>query len=366
MKEGLALRLLQWHTCPMDITIAISGGTDSLYALLSLREQGHRVTALHARFLPAEHDAPPVPGLAALCESLDVPFIVEDLTEDFHNLVMRPFAEEHARARTPNPCALCNRSMKFGRLFEHAMKHGTAFATGHYAAMAEHPAYGLTLRAGADTTKDQSYFLALVPSDRLRRCLFPLAEMKKTEIRFWLEQHGVTPPIPSESQEICFVPNDDHYAWLIAWSKENDLKLPGPGPAVLVQEGREIARHRGLWQYTEGQRRGLRIPWSDPLYVLGRKRESNTLLVGPKHLLPVTACTASDVNIMVSTTLWPEELFVRVRYHQRPIPAHVEVDGTGMQIRFPSPQTPPAPGQIAAVYDAQGYVLAGGILDEAP
>ncbi len=376
----------------MDITVAISGGTDSLFALLSLREQGHRVTALHARFLPAPEGGSPVPAMEKLCASLGIPLIVSDLTQEFSASVIEPFAREHVLARTPNPCALCNRAMKFGKLLDIALEHGEFFSTGHYAALAEHPRYGATLRAGADGTKDQSYFLALVPAERLRRCLFPLAEWKKADIREWLTAHGHTPPIPSESQEICFIPGDDHYAWLEARRAEG-LNLPGPGPVVLAGaaplpekksarkqkarpskgptlppcpvSGRVIAEHRGLWQYTEGQRRGLGIPWSEPIYVLGRHLPSNTLIVGPKHLLPVETCSASQLNLMVPAALWPEHLFVRVRYHQTPVPAEVVLDETSgrMDIRFHAHQQPPAPGQIAAVYDEDGFVLAGGILD---
>ena len=226
--------------------------------------------------------------------------------------------------------------------------------------------------------------------------MFPLSEREKKDVR----AEAVAMSLPSadaeESQEICFIPNDDHYAWLEQRRAEG-LPLPGPGPVILAGAeplpekpkkerrgkqgrkedapalppcsvpGRLIAEHRGLWQYTEGQRRGLRIPWSEPIYVLRRELESNTLIVGPKHLLPVESCTARELNLMVPPKLWPAELFVRVRYHQSPVSADVSIeeDGNGprMVIRFRSPQQPPAPGQTAAVYDAEGFVLAGGVLD---
>ena len=346
----------------MNITVAISGGADSLFALLFLKEQGHTVTALHARFLPATHGEDPVPALEALCRDIGIPLHVADLTEPFRRFVQEPFALAHAEARTPNPCALCNRAMKFGLLLDEAMTYADVFATGHYASMEEHPLYGPALRAGQDGAKDQSYFLALGPVARLRRCIFPLATWKKPDIRAWLAEHGRKPPLPSESQEICFIPGDDHYAWLEE-RKAGGLKLPGPGPVLLAGENRIIAEHRGLWQYTEGQRKGLRIAWKEPLYVLKRLREENTLVVGPKNLLPVTSCSAGELNLMVEPRLWPEELFVRVRYHQAPVPARVTVSEGRLNMVFASPQQPPAPGQVAAVYDGDGFVLAGGILD---
>lgn len=346
----------------MNVTVAISGGTDSLFALLFLKEQGYGVTALHARFLHSPEENEPLADMERLSASHGIPLHVVDLSEEFRRQVMEPFALAHARAHTPNPCALCNRAMKFGRLLDHAMQYGDTFVTGHYAAMTPHPVYGLSLRAGVDDRKDQSYFLALVPVERLRRCLFPLAERKKDDIRNWLAERGIAVPVPAESQEICFIPGDDHYAWLEKRRAEG-LKLPGPGPVLLAGENRIIAQHRGLWQYTEGQRRGVGIAWKEPLYVLKRLRESNTLVVGPKHVLPVTSCSAKELNLMVDPALWPQELLVRVRYHQRPVPALVAVEDGRMTLHFAEPQQPPAPGQVAAVYDADGFVLAGGILE---
>ncbi len=346
----------------MKCTVAISGGTDSLYALLSLREQGFEVEALHARFLRTAGDKDPVPELQALCGRLDVPFHVAHLEEAFCSNVMEPFALAHAAARTPNPCAMCNRAMKFGLLMDEGLKHGDFFATGHYASVSRHPAYGPTLRAGRDKAKDQSYFLALVPPERLHRCLFPLAETCKADARAWLKEKGLAPPLPSESQEICFIPGDDHCAWLKSRQAEG-LFLPGEGPVVLEGENKVIARHRGLWNYTEGQRHGLRIAWSEPLYVLKRDPASNTLFVGPKNYLCEHSCSASQLNIMVDPKLWPDRVFARTRYRQSPVRAHIRIGGGSMLLAFEKPQAPHAPGQVAAVYDEEGYVLAGGILD---
>ena len=345
----------------MKIAIAVSGGTDSLYALLSLREQGHEVSALHARFLPASSEAPPVPALTQICSSLGIPLRVADLTDEFQNHVILPFASEHVNCRTPNPCALCNRAMKFGRLLDLALQDCDAYATGHYASMEEHPVYGMALHTGEDGSKDQSYFLALVPIERLRRCLFPLAKVTKPQARAWLAERGHAVPLPSESQEICFIPGDDHYAWLLARQEKGLLSLPGPGPATL-SDGTIIAHHGGLWRYTEGQRRGLGIPWKEPLYALRRDAGTNTLIVGPKEQLACECCVADDANIMVPRNLWPDQLMVRIRYRQKPVPATVDMEGSRLLIRFASPQQPPAPGQIAAVYDADGFVLAGGVL----
>lgn len=356
----------------MNIAVAVSGGTDSLYALLALREAGHQVSALHARFLPSGAVAS-VPGLTSLCGRLGVPLRVLECVDDFERLVITPFADEHRRARTPNPCALCNRAMKFGRLLDEALAPSDAspaadaLATGHYAALSDHPVYGQALRSGSDSAKDQSYFLALTPMERLRRCVFPLADMRKPDVRAWLAAHGETAPLPHESQEICFVPGDDHRAFLLGRCAARGENLPGPGPVVLdapghPRHGTSIAEHQGLWRYTEGQRKGLGIAWSEPLYVLRRDRERNALIVGERHKATVTECMADALNLLVDPTLWPARLRARTRYRQAPAPAKAWVEDERLHIRFASPQPTPAPGQVAAVYDEQGFVLAGGIL----
>lgn len=390
----------------MNIAVAVSGGADSLYALLALREQGHEVTALHARFLPPgprsetsgeTFAAPPdpVPDLARLCGRLGVPLRVVDLIADFERHVIVPFVREHVRARTPNPCARCNRAMKFGLLLDEALapSDGTggadAMATGHYADLARHPRYGLALRAGRDPGKDQSYFLALVPAERLRHCVFPLAEARKADIRDWLIRRNFEPPLPGESQEICFVPHDDHRAFLERRAGSGPRALPGPGPVLLDDPagilppghggGRSrsfpdglpvIGEHQGLWRYTEGQRRGLGIAWTEPLFVLRRDRTRNALIVGPAARLEECGltCSADQVNFLIPPALWPSRLLARVRYRQAPAPVEVEreedPDGPILRLRFAAPQLPPAPGQVAVISDEDGFVLAGGVLRE--
>ncbi len=350
----------------MKIAVAVSGGADSLFALLTLIAQGHEVTALHARLAPLPED--PVPGLTEFCARLGVPLHVAELGDVFQRDVVAPFVAEHIAARTPNPCALCNRAVKFGALLDLALNTGAggigaeALATGHYAAMEDHPVYGLTLRAGADVAKDQSYFLALTSARRLRRCVFPLAGQIKARILRLLERRNVRPPLPRESQEICFVPNDDHLAFLLA----SGAVLPGPGPVLLVERDgseREIGRHQGLWRYTEGQRKGLGIAWSEPLFVLRRDTARNALVVGGRYAALSTDCAASDVNLMVPPVFWPEHVFARTRYRQKPAPATATMEGDRLMVCFADPQAPAAPGQVLAVYDAEGFVLAGGVVE---
>lgn len=366
----------------MRIAVAVSGGVDSLCALLRLAREGHEVLALHGLFLPnASAGAPAAQGLRAACRTLGLEFHTADLREIFRRAVMEPFAAAYARGETPNPCALCNQRVKFAALQDAALDLGAdLLATGHYArlvsatetgapgstpARARNNAAPPLLASGADAAKDQSYFLALVAPQRLRRAIFPLERRTKAESVAEVAAAGLAVPVPGESQEICFIPpgEDAYRAFLRRQWKAQGMSLP-PGGPVMLEDGREIGRHSGLWRYTEGQRRGLGIAWSEPLYVLRKDRERNILFAGPRARLGMIACRARRTVLHVPPRFWPDEVLARVRHRQRPFPARVTFDGDSLHIVPREPQFPGAPGQTAAIYDARGIVLAGGILDQ--
>ncbi len=341
----------------MTIAVAVSGGTDSMFALLSLKEQGHQVVALHAHFLPP--DPAREAAIADMCRTLDVPFHAVDLHAEFERCVVAPFMDEYVHARTPNPCALCNARMKFGALWQAARDLGaTHLATGHYAVLHDHPVYGRVLARGHDSTKDQSYFLSLVPAEALTQAIFPLGTLTKTHVKSELERRGLVPPYPSESQEICFVPGDDYRAFL----QQRKMTLPGSGPMV-TPDGERVGTHQGLWQYTEGQRKGLGIAWRAPLYVIAKNAARNELVVGEKEHLHAAGCMVQELNLLVAPSLWPEERWARVRYRQQAQPATVRLEQSeNMAVRFETPGTPPAAGQVCCIYDADHNVLGGGII----
>lgn len=351
----------------MTTAVAISGGTDSMFALLSLKEQGVPVFALHAHFLPRSEEREH--ALAAMCGTLDVPFHAVDLHDEFERCVVEPFLDEYVHARTPNPCALCNARMKFGALLREARALGAdRIATGHYAILRHDPAYGTVLACGHDPAKDQSYFLSLVPQQALAQAVFPLGRQTKEAVRAELARRGLVPAYPGESQEICFVPDDDYRAFLR--SRGRVQKASGP---IVTVSGKRIGSHSGLWHYTEGQRKGLGVAWHAPLYVIRKDAHSNTLVVGEKEHLVSAGCTVRDANLLVPPSLWPQQVQVRTRYRQQPFAAYVAdiVPGeekTGparMTVHFAGPRTPPAAGQICCIYDEQGTVLGGGIIEKA-
>ena len=353
----------------MTIAVAVSGGADSLYAMASLqREYPGQVIAFHALQKDTPPEDNPVPGLEASCRALGVPLHILDLQEAFFRQIVRPFAEGYAHGETPNPCVRCNALVKFGLWMDEARKLGAdRLATGHYVSLAEHPRYGMALRQGADEAKDQSYFLALTPMSRLKNAVFPLARIRKSEVRAALAEWGLSVPLPRESQEICFVPGDDYRSFL----KGIGVRLPAGGPMVLL-DGHVVGRHGGLWQYTEGQRRGLGVSWTEPLYVIGKECSRNALLLGTAGELPVNACAAGELNFLVPRSSGltncgyapgtarrrfrrTSGLLAAARAAWTPRPGCL----SGSTSRSSSCSRR---GRLAAVFDEHGHVLAGGII----
>jgi tRNA-specific 2-thiouridylase len=327
-------------------------------SLILLRETGARVMGVHARFMDTD-DADQLERLRNLCRDLDVPFHLIDLRAEFEELVIAPFVAAYQAGQTPNPCAACNPAIKFGLLLDRAMELGArCLATGHYARLEETPS-GPALFRGMDTAKDQSYFLSRVPQERFRHVLFPLAGWTKEAVRQNLTERGLTPPAGRESQEVCFIPADYR-----TFLRERKVRLGGPGPITLT-DGTVLGRHLGLWNHTLGQRKGLGIAYSQPLYVTGKDFEANRLFVGPKDQTLAAGCRAARPNLLCPPESWPGEVLAQTIYRQAPEPAKVQVDESGMTVIFARPRSIPTPGQVAAVYSAEGQVLAGAVITEA-
>ena len=223
------------------------------------------------------------------------------------------------------------------------------------------------LAQGADPGKDQSYFLSLLPKQLLSKLRFPLAEICKQNVPAMLEELGVTPPQKQESQEICFIPDNDYRSFIQSQARAKGLPLPGPGP-VRLPDSSIINKHQGLWRYTQGQRRGLGISWQHPLYVLGKDCTDNSLIVGGAEDRRTAGCVLREVNCFAPLELWPRKVTARLRYRQAPRPVRVQQHEGKLLLEFANPEAesadgPPAPGQLGVCYSEDGLVLAGGVIE---
>lgn len=345
---------------------------DSLYALVSLRERGEKVIALHARMLPGDI-APAGYGamvdcLREACAAFGVDLAVIDCADAFAERVIATFVRAYAAGLTPNPCAHCNAAIKFGLLLDAARSLGASrIATGHYVRLETTP-NGAALYAGDDAAKDQSYFLSLVPADRLARAVAPLAGTKKADIRAFFARTDMAVPARSESQEICFVPDGDYRSFVTERAARLGIALPGPGPVTLA-DGTLIGEHKGLWRYTEGQRRGLGIAWKEPLYVLRKDLATNTLVADGAALLAGGGVIVDSVNFLVPFDRWPRDVLVRTRFRQKERSATARREGNSLVLAEKTPSGPYARGQIATFYAMEARdgrerlrVLGGGII----
>lgn len=346
----------------MSVAVAVSGGADSLLALLLLKEQGRNPFALHGFFLPAHKRDPEVPQkLKSLCRKLDIVLQTCDLSAEFQTRIINPFLHSYCSGLTPNPCALCNRRIKFGLLLQRALELGAShLATGHYARMRADELGNLRIFRGLDPDKEQSYFLALIDKQVLPRICLPLGSWHKKDVYPAIHDLGLEIPLQRESQEVCFIPENDYRSFLEASGTE----LPKPGP-ILDSAGRVLGRHQGLHGYTIGQRRGLGIAFAHPLYVLYKDLQTNSLIVGSRAELQVWTCSVKALNLQSDPSLWPDEILVQTLYRQQARPASLSFqDQDSIQVRFQEPIAPPAPGQVAAFYLPSGQLLGGGIINQ--
>ncbi|UCG11235.1 MAG: tRNA 2-thiouridine(34) synthase MnmA [Deltaproteobacteria bacterium] len=342
------------------VAVALSGGLDSMVTALILKQRGHQVIGLHMILRP---DQPEESGehVYRLGARLGIDLHVVDLRPHFYEQVIKPFLKSYRLGNTPNPCVLCNPKIKFTLLREQAGKAGASmFATGHYVRLvADAPSEPLRLLRGRDRSKDQSYFLHGLGQGQLAKTVFPLGNLKKSEVRQLAQAAGLGDYYRSESQEICFVPDNDYRTFL-----EHHLgpDLPGPGPVVDLT-GVQVGEHQGIHRYTIGQRRGLGIPSSEPYYVVGLEPETNTIRVGRRSDLGRKEMLVTQVNWIAPSPPTTElKALVQVRSRHREALAVLEPTSQEVTVRFLEPQMAITPGQ-AAVFYRHDEVLGGGMIE---
>jgi tRNA-specific 2-thiouridylase len=351
----------------MKIAVAMSGGVDSSMAAILLKEAGHEVTGLTAELsaaLVARHfgaSGGPTNAESArhIADSFGFPHHTVNLEDDFYTLVVSPFCRSYLLGKTPNPCVHCNPMIKFGRLLQYAKAlHCEKIATGHYARIQMSGSGRYYIARSAEPAKDQSYFLFMLSQESLKDIIFPLGEYTKAQVLAMADKRRLAAAKRPESQEICFIP-DNRYADFI-----ERISAEPPGPGYIVDTaGRVIGRHRGIHAYTIGQRRGLGIASSRPLYVVGIDVERNRIIAGFHEDLETGALFATDIHYMKETSLNGMSVLVKTRSTQKPVPARLKEETGGILVSFEEPQIGISPGQAAVFYNSDMDVLGGGIID---
>jgi tRNA-specific 2-thiouridylase len=355
--DALANALAQVFRAEPDshrVAVAMSGGVDSAVALLRARPNALGVT-LRLWTDPAGPDGEraccsPSAVVAAreLCHGLGLPHVTLDLREEFRRAIVAPFIRSYARGETPNPCIACNGSFRFAELLAFAERAGAArLATGHYARIVEHRGRLLLARA-ADARKDQSYMLARLDPRFLDRLWFPLGTQTKEKTRAEAERAGIAAARRAESQDACFLAGDDYRSFLSRHGLDSDRG------AILDETGSRLGSHDGFWRFTPGQRRGLGVAASQPLYALRTSPTSNTVTVGPRESLAKTSVRARG-RLYVDV----ERVEAKLRYRSGPVAATVALDEGGFGLQLDEPVYGVAPGQAAVLYEDDVVVGAG-------
>ncbi len=350
------------------VVVAMSGGVDSSVTAALLKDQGYDVIGLTMQ-LWEEKDG----GSSRQCCSqahvfyagrvanrLGIDFHVVDFRDAFRKLIVDEFVDEYFRGRTPNPCARCNEKVKFGVLLDKARELGADFlATGHYARIERGHTGQYGLYKGRDKGKDQSYFLFTLTQEQMSRVLFPLGNLEKQEVRRLAANYDLPVAGKSESQDICFVPDNDYALFLER--ERGSASMPGK---IVDGTGKVLGSHGGFYRYTVGQRKGLGIAWPHPLYVLGVDEGRREVIVGHRDELFSDGLIASDINWSCSVPDEPINAVCKIRYRHNPVACRViPLPDNRVEVRFAVREKSVTPGQAVVFYDGD-RVLGGGWIDQ--
>src|ERR1051325_3122625 len=353
----------------MKIVVAMSGGVDSSVAAALLAEQGHDVIGLSMQ-LYDQRDGEQTWGSCCTLDDLHdarrvaatigFPHYIVNFERQFRDTVISNFVREYASGRTPLPCAHCNSDLKFSTLLDRALGLGAGHvATGHYARVAQAPDGRWLLQRSADPDKDQSYFLFSLTQDPLARAVFPVGTPTKPEVREQARRLGLVVADKPDSQEICFIPDGDYASFVER--KEPAVARAG---AIVDRQGRELGIHGGVHRFTVGQRKGLGIASTIPLYVLRIDADAGQVTVGSRDALEQTRLTASGVNwISIDAPDSPVRVSAQIRHRHKPASGSVVAlpDGRAEMI-FDAPQPAITPGQAVVFYGGD-VVVGGGWID---
>jgi tRNA-specific 2-thiouridylase len=361
----------------VKVLLAMSGGVDSSVAAALLQRDGHEVVGCFMRLgSPGDELETPVDGSAAMRQQarighqgccsindaadarlvaakLGVPFYVVNFRNDFGRII-EYFEREYHEGRTPNPCVRCNDWLKYGKLRAYSEQLGCdAVATGHYAQVVA-TADGPRIARGVDHAKDQSYVLFGIGREAIARMMLPIGGLEKPRVRALAQEFGLPVSDKPDSQEICFVP-DDYSSFL-----ERRQPARFDAGAIEDESGRVLGTHEGHQRFTVGQRKGLRVPATIPLYVIRKDPARNAIVVGPRESLEVGGVEAAEVTWYGPPPTEALACSAQVRAHGAPIPAKATLADGLLRVDFERPEPGVAPGQAIVCYDDGQRILGGG------
>jgi len=349
------------------VAVAMSGGVDSSVAALLLQQQGYPIVGLTMQLVPCGGEKvggccgiEAVRSAQKVCQKLHVPHYVVNFREPFRKIVINNFIQEYGHGHTPNPCVICNEKIKFDLLLRRAKEIGAAYlATGHYAVIKSR-GQKVFLFKGKDKNKDQSYFLYRLRQNQLKHLLFPLGNLTKPQVRQIAAKAKLPTAAKPESQEICFIPDNNYRNFLVSATGTK-----GKSGLIVDKKNKILSHHSDLNQYTIGQRKGLGLNNSKPLYVIKIDVKNNKLIIGPEKDLYQKKCLVKNVNWTggVAPKL-PLRAMAKIRYRSPAARATIKKQGQNLLCRFIKAQRAITPGQSIVFYQGN-QVLGGGIIEQA-
>ncbi len=349
------------------VVIGMSGGVDSSVAAAVLKEQGYDVIGVTMRLWDGENindsvtestccSLSAVEDARRVADKLGIDYHVLDFRRKFSEYVIDYFTNEYINGRTPNPCIACNKFLKFDAMAKKAELFGADYiATGHYARVDFDESSGRYLLKSADNAKDQTYALYNLTQKQLSKLLLPLGNFAgKDEVRAYADKTGLVTANKPDSQEICFIPDNDYAAFI----KRRTGSLPPEGDFV-DQRGNILGRHRGIVNYTVGQRKGLGIAFGKPMFVTRIDAENNQVVLGEQGTEFSLSLYGKNPNFIPFETIKePIRATAKVRYSAKPAPCTISMEGDKIKVEFDTPQRAITPGQAVVIYD--GDLVIGG------
>ncbi|MBO5337635.1 MAG: tRNA 2-thiouridine(34) synthase MnmA [Lachnospiraceae bacterium] len=353
------------------VVVGMSGGVDSSVAAWLLKEQGYDVIGVTMQIWQDEEQQQLEEnggccGLSAVddarrvAEKLDIPYYVMNFKQEFKCHVMDYFVEEYLQGHTPNPCIACNRYVKWEALLKRSLEIGADYiATGHYARIDKLPNGRFAIRNSVTAAKDQTYALYNLTQEQLAHTLMPVGEFPKDEIRRMAEAAGLPVAHKPDSQEICFVPDNDYASFI---ERQAGERVPRPGNFV-TKEGKVLGQHKGITHYTIGQRRGLNLPMGNRVFVTQIRPDTNEVVIGENEDIFTSEVLCDRVNYMAVEDLTePRRVLAKIRYNHRGdyCTLHKQPDGRVLCV-FEEKVRAATPGQAVVFYEGE-YVLGGGTI----